>query len=49
MAVIDWIIGNAEWFIIGYAFNRLAKLEKQSIIHSRQITVIGHHVDKMEK
>lgn len=49
MAVIAWISENVEYFIMAYMGYRINELSKQSNIHDRQITLIGHHVHRMER
>ena len=49
MAVIAWIGENIEYFIMAYMGYRINELSKQSNVHTQQITLIGHHVDRMER
>ena len=49
MAVITWIGENLEYFIMAYMGYRINELSKQSNIHDRQITLIGHHVAQLER
>lgn len=49
MAVGAWLVENAEYFIMAYMGYRIDKLSKQSNIHDRQITLIGHHVAQLER
>lgn len=49
MALIAWIGENLEYFIMAYMGYRINELSKQSNIHDRQITLIGHHVAQLER
>lgn len=49
MAIIAWIGENFEYFIMAYMGYRINELSKQSNVHTQQITLIGHHVDRMER